>query len=82
MKDARHEFRFFGFAGYDGTSLCGSFEGIEPEVFLSGFWVWAMAVEALVREDGSDVAIEIYSVHRRTLEQEKGCGGERKSMVT
>lgn len=62
LGDPVDELAVVWFSGNDGEEsvmvLEGAFPGVEPEIGFSFFLVGAVTEEALVREDGPDIAIE------------------------
>lgn len=70
MGDAADQFAFTGLAGDDGQAAgLGGLEGVgldvEPELGLALALVRAVAGEAVLGEDGADVAVEIDRTGRR-----------------
>ena len=69
VEDAEDDFAFVRVSGYDGE---GSFLGladclfahIEPQAGFAGFRIEAVAVEARVRQDRPDVAVEAHGLRR------------------
>lgn len=56
-EDSGDEFGLVWFAGDDGLAFGGSFEGIEAEIGFALVFIEAVAEEAVVGEDGTDVAV-------------------------
>jgi hypothetical protein len=60
-----HEFAFLGLAGDEGFLLQGFFADIEAQLGLAVARVVAVAVEAVVRKDRPDVAVEFDGLEGR-----------------
>lgn len=63
IENAGDDFRGIGLSWFDGdfefASFGRPFIGVETEVGFAVFFVWAVAMEALIGEDGADIAVEI-----------------------
>lgn len=61
VKDAVDDFRIFGVSGDDGGGslvlLVSKFGEVEGDVGFTGFWILPVAVETILREDGTDVLV-------------------------
>src|SRR5688572_23733793 len=58
-ENAGDEFAFIGLTRNDHTLLDGNRSIVEPQFRFAMAFVGAMAAEAVVREDGADVAVEL-----------------------
>ena len=75
VEDADDEFALLGLTRYDGSFACflelgiGAFRGVETESGFSMIGIWAVAEEALVGENGTDVTVEIELLAEAGAEQ-------------
>ena len=80
--DAVVDFAFLRFARRNGACAIviggGTGKIVEPQLGLAGFFVGAVAMEALVRQDGLDIAVEIDRLRHRGMEA-RGGGRHGKS---
>ena len=59
VKNACHEFRFLGLPWLDRPAFGSSLKSVEAQILLAGLGIRSVTMEALIRKDGPDVAVEI-----------------------
>ena len=58
-RSLKREFRFLGFPWLDRPAFGSSLKSVEAQILLAGLGIRPVTMEALIRKDWPDVAVEV-----------------------